>query len=207
MKQIKIDQPIVGYSVKKDKEPDKPVVPTKKLKRPEALSGVTLKIKKGGRDPYNLYMTINSREGTPFEVFFGGSHMESYQWMMATSRLISSGLRSIDPALNLEFYARELMLIHSDDGYFAGGKGGFVPSIAHHIGKTLLRYCRGEFTAAVAVDEPNVEVQLPTEAFEELDKPVDPPRGTQCTECKEFAVVTEGGCSKCTSCGAAGECG
>jgi len=201
----KIDQKIVAYKVltEEDKVPV-PEIP-KEFKRPEKLMGETWKLRNAA-ERYNLYMTINFYDGKVFEVFFDSSHTESAQWVKALSRMISALLRSPDENLNLEFVAKQLMMIHSDQGYHTGGPGGFVPGIVHHIGK-VLRSIKAPTDTGPSTEEVTVAI---TDDGEEVSKEEIEAKGKQCPECHEFTLVTEGGCTRCTNtenCDYLGDCG
>ena len=198
---IKIESKIIDQSVKKVE---------KKLKRPECLHGPSIKI---STPNYSLYMTINTNNGVPFEVFFNASGMEDKQWVEALALVISGGLRSCDSTQDVHFYAKQLMKVHSPQGYHTGGKGGWVPSVVFHIGKTLLRYNNDAFMPE-DVGEYNHDMPALNDITPEVKQTVVA-TGTECPKCHEFTLIKEGGCERCTNdhneqdepCGYMGECG
>lgn len=200
---IKIESKIVGWKVVKEnvatgEKVEEVLAEPPKLKRPDVLHGKTYKLK-NMNDNYNLYVTINRLEdGKPIEIFFSSSHQESNQWATALSRLSSALLRSYDSSFSLEFLAKELCMIYSDKGYFAGSKYKYVSGIVQHIGKLLLDIAK-EDKKALKNNTPAVE-----EKVEEIEA-----TGTQCPECGEMTLIKEGGCTRCTNseCGYMGECG
>jgi ribonucleoside-diphosphate reductase alpha chain len=194
---IKIDQKITKWSVVTEEQPQvtpepvPPPPPPKPLKRPVILEGATYKLKNSAQG-YNLYMTVNYLEDKPFEIFLDSSHTESSQWVKALSRLMSAMLRSPDPNLDVKFISRELMKVHSDQGYHAGGKGGFVAGIVQHIGKTLAHLEKGPQKPSQSVSEPSVAP--------EPEVSTTPAIGKSCPECGSDMVLMDG-CPTCTSCG------
>lgn len=196
---IKIDKKIVGYSVVKDntsnKEPPKPEVePTKPLKRPHVLEGSTYKLQNHAQN-YNLYMTVNYHEDEPFEIFLDSSHTDSAQWVKALSRLMSAMLRSPDPNLNIQFLSKELIKVHSDQGYHAGGKGGFVAGIVQHIGKTLAYIDKTRQKPSQSLTEPVAQESEPV-----VESDTHSRRDSPCPECGDNMVLMDG-CHQCTTCG------
>ena len=184
---LKIDQPIVGYSVVKQEEEITPppvvVVTEQPKKRPKVLYGETHKITNHAKG-YNLYLTINYNDGKPFEVFIDSSHTESVEFIKAISRMASAMLRTTH--FDLGFVAKELMKIHSDQGYHAGGKNGYVSGIVQHIGKTLLQVHKS-LSEKGTLPTPPVVVEEPSDGF------------LECPQCHEQTMVIMDGCPTCTS--------
>jgi len=205
----KIDKKIVGYKVLEKAEPqiiDKGPEPTKPLKRPEILNGHTVKIANHAEN-YNLYMTVNYHENKPFELFFDSSHTESTQWVKGLSRIASALLRSPDENLNMDYLSKQLMMVHSDQGYHTGGKGGYVPGIVHHIGKTLRDLKQPQLQPLV--DELDKIEETIEETIEEEIATLKDPAPGQCPDCHNFTLVVNDGCKRCKdkNCGYIGECG
>lgn len=200
---VKIDKKIVGYAVKKKdqptpeevKQPEIEPVQVKPLKRPPVLQGCTHKLTNFAKG-YNLYVTVNYLEDKPFEVFVDGSHTDATQWVKALARLMSAMLRSQDPRFDLEFIAKELIQIHSDEGYHAGGKGGYVAGVVQHIGKVLKEISHNRFTP----------IEIPSEINWEKPSVAPDANALTCPECGEKSYVMVDGCWTCKSCGAS-KCG
>ena len=183
---VKIDSPIISAEVVKKDEPK--VIERKK--RPEVLPGKTYKLTNHSRG-YNLYLTVNYLDNNPFEVFIDGSHTDATQWVKGISRLMSAMLRSTDTSFTLDFIGKELMKIHSDEGYHAGGKGGYVAGIVQHIGKTLLRIHKQGLEPSQKPLEEAVDTNpIPTPS-QDSSKPRDP-----CPECGEPMTKLDG-CLTC----------
>ena len=190
----KIESKIVSAQVVK---PDEPKVEEKKMevKRPTVLRGETHKLTNHAKG-YNLYLTVNYHEGKPFEVFVDGSHTDATEWVKSLSRLMSAMLRSHDETFNLEFIARELMLVHSSDGYHTGGKDGFVAGVVQHIGRVLLGIHKAGRTTDTT-PEPAAVTPEPTPVTHE---PM--PTGKDCPKCgAASSVIKLDGCDTCTECG------
>jgi len=156
---IKIDQKIVGYQIRDDKEKEQePVAEQKegrekaeiirmheKLERPEGmecLEGATYKIRTP-LDDHALYVTINDivlNAGTeheqrrPFEIFINSKNMDHFQWIVALTRVMSAVFRK---GGDVAFLAEELQAVFDPKGgYFKPG-GRFVPSIVADIGAVV----------------------------------------------------------------------
>jgi ribonucleoside-diphosphate reductase alpha chain len=193
---IKIDQPIVGWSVvttentpkPTEEKTTKPVEKEKLKKRPSVLQGETHKLTNHAKG-YNLYVTVNYNEGKPFELFIDSSHTDSVEFIKGIARLCSAMLRT--PHFDLEFVAKELMKIHSDQGYHAGGKNGFVPGIVAHIGKVLMSiHKQGIKSPTVDLEPSTVVEEVPTQGVETK----------ACPECSGDMIRLDG-CFTCRDCG------
>src|SRR5690625_197333 len=162
----KIDQKIVGYQIRDDKEKEQEHVAEQKegrekaeiirmhekLERPEGmecLEGATYKIRTP-LDDHALYVTINDivlNAGTeheqrrPFEIFINSKNMDHFQWIVALTRVMSAVFRK---GGDVAFLAEELQAVFDPKGgYFKPG-GRFVPSIVADIAAEIGRAsCRG----------------------------------------------------------------
>jgi len=141
-------------------------------KRPEILHGVTEKIRTGYG---NLYVTVNVKDGRPFEVFahIGKSGYTTMADTEAICRLISLALRSHVP---VEAVIRQLRGIGGSSQTFSGGAKVF--SIPDAIAQILHRH----FGGGDAADPDPVE-------FAEI-----------CPECNG-PMIFDSGCFSCPSCG------
>jgi len=103
-------------------------------KRPAVLNGITEKIKTGYG---NLYVTVNMREGRPFEVFaqIGKSGYSTMADTEAICRLISLSLRS---GVAVDKVIRQLRGIGGASQVFSGGSK--VASIPDAIAQVLERH-------------------------------------------------------------------
>jgi len=102
--------------------------------RPELLHGITSKIKTGFG---NLYITINTHNGRPFEVFaqIGKSGYDTMADTEAICRLISLALRS---GVDVEEITEQLRGIGGDTPVF--GSGGLIRSVPDAIAKVLQKH-------------------------------------------------------------------
>lgn len=102
--------------------------------RPETLQGITNKIKTGFG---NLYITINTLNGRPFEVFaqIGKSGYDTMADTEAICRLISLALRS---GIDVEVIIEQLRGIGGDSPVY--GAGGLIRSVPDAIAKVLHKH-------------------------------------------------------------------
>jgi ribonucleoside-diphosphate reductase alpha chain len=146
---------------------------TPKIKdRPETLQGVTQKIKTGYG---NLYVTVNTLDGEPFEIFaqIGKSGYSTMADTEAICRLISLALRSGVP---VEMIIEQLKGIGGSSPVF--GSGGLISSIPDAIAQVLHK----QFGNGRKIEK---ELDL-SEEF--------------CPDCKS-RIEHDGGCIVCRSCG------
>ncbi len=141
-------------------------------KRPDMLNGFTQKIKTGYG---NLYVTVNLRDGRPFELFahIGKSGYTTMADTEAICRLISLALRAHVPVHQI---IRQLRGIGGSSPVFSGGSK--VSSIPDAIAQVL----QGRFGSS-SESEPTAD---------------DP--GEICPECSA-AMIFDAGCFTCQACG------
>ncbi len=219
---IKIDNKIVGYTIKKDPselQDVQPAVPEREkmhedVARPDELRGYTYKIKTPLSD-HAMYITINNivlNEGTeheqeyPFEVFINSKNMEQFQWILALTRVISAVFRKGGDSV---FLAEELKQVFDPQGgYFKKG-GRFMPSLVAEIGEVLethmtkIGLIKAE-TLSEVHQELLAEKRAALEGAANADKvePGDYPPGAQlCKKCNVTAMVLMDGCMTCLNCG------
>jgi ribonucleoside-diphosphate reductase alpha chain len=118
-------------STKKEKVAEEKIAP---MERPASLTGITDKIKTGYG---NLYVTINSLDGKPFEVFaqIGKSGYSTMADTEAICRLISLALRS---GISVEQIIEQLIGIGGASPIYQ--EGGLVMSIPDAIAKVLNKH-------------------------------------------------------------------
>ncbi|MEM7501338.1 MAG: NrdJb [Pseudomonadota bacterium] len=155
----KIDNKIVGYTVKKPEEAaddavtapkpeNKPATESlgaevirmhERLERPEMLVGSTYKVKTPISD-HAMYVTINDiilNEGTefekrrPFEIFINSKNLDHYQWIVALTRIISAVFRK---GGDVTFLVDELKAVFDPRGGYWKPGGKFMPSIIAELG-------------------------------------------------------------------------
>ncbi len=102
--------------------------------RPETLQGITNKIKTGFG---NLYVTVNTLNGKPFEVFaqIGKSGYDTMADTEAICRLISLALRS---NVDVEVIIEQLRGIGGDAPVY--GSGGLIRSVPDALAKVLHKH-------------------------------------------------------------------
>ena len=122
-------------SAEKEAEPASKIIYKPKVEdRPDCLPGITEKIKTGYG---NLYVTINTKNGKPFEVFaqIGKSGFSTMADTEAVCRLISLSLRS---GLNVDDIIEQLVGIGGASPIYQNG--GVVMSIPDAIAKVLKKH-------------------------------------------------------------------
>jgi hypothetical protein len=159
----KIEQKIVGYSVKKSVEEEEQAAKPKyvkevadtgkaeiirmheKLERPEMLIGSTYKVKTPISD-HAMYVTINDiilNEGTefekrrPFEVFINSKNLDHYQWIVALTRIMSAVFRK---GGDVTFLVDELKAVFDPRGGYWKTGGTFMPSIIAELGLVVEKH-------------------------------------------------------------------
>ncbi len=152
---------------------DQAVLLNAKIKdRPEVLDGITTKIKTGYG---NLYITVNTLDGKPFEVFaqIGKSGYSTMADTEAICRLISLALRSGVPVDNI---VAQLKGIGGSSPVF--GNGGLISSIPDAIAIVL----NNQFGGGKAIEK-DIDINLEF-----------------CPDCGA-RIEHESGCVVCRSCG------
>ena len=192
----KIDQKIVGYKVLTDNDQVQHVIQEmhEGVERPDTLSGTTYKIKPQNLD-HAVYITINdmvlNNEAHPFEIFINSKNMESFQWVLAITRLISAIWRK---GGNTAFLIDELKAVcDPNGGYWSkiNGKGVFMKSVVSEIGFVIEKHLNRQ-TEIVIADNSNAE---------DVQWVVFPEHATLCPKCSIKAVVSADGCATCLNCG------
>lgn len=196
MTPTKIDQKIVGVSVKGDEpapvEAQAPVLLV--AERPRTVEGKTYKI--SPPDHASIYITINDIETPhgkrPVELFIVSRVQESYQWITLVTRLASAVFRQ--QALHKEYntFVVQEFLSTFDPGkqYFSSHyKGRFMNSLVMEIGLVMQDHLAGlglmdpvKHKGKPAI-EPAKEKQSneqPTRALQEENRPpADPSPPTE----------------------------
>jgi len=86
-------------------------------------------------DRARMYVTVNERDGKPFEVFIRYDLPGPFEWVFAVSILIS---RLLQAGVELEDIGRELQEIHSPvTNHIIPGTSETCPSTVARLGKTL----------------------------------------------------------------------
>lgn len=130
-----IDKKIVGYAVKPTTEAPKETL-KETTTRPEALHGITYKIKAPTLD-HALYITITDividGRPHPYELFINSKDIDNYQWVAALTRIVSAVFRK---GGEVAFLVDELKAIFDPKGGYYK-KGTYVPSLVAEIGHIL----------------------------------------------------------------------
>ncbi len=145
-----------------------------KKERPQVLNGFTEVVRTGHG---NLYVTVNTFEGKPFEVFvqIGKSGYTTMADAEAIGRLASLGLRAgIDPKQIVE----QLEGIGGDSPVFSEGK--LVMSIPDAVAAVLKSHFVGTDTTSASPKDKHL---------------------ARCPECDSPSLAFESGCVACKSCG------
>ena len=147
------------------------------IKRPLYLQGFTEVIKTGYG---NLYVTVNTMEGKPIEVFvqIGKSGYSTMADAEATGRLVSLALRS---GVNVKEVVEQLEGIGGSSPVFSDGK--LVMSIPDAIATVLKKHF-------VTPEQEELEIRRATDMNFE-----------NCPDCGDRALAFEQGCLTCRSCG------
>jgi hypothetical protein len=217
---IKIENKIVGYSIKKNEEEQPPAAPEREMMhedvaRPDELRGYTYKIKTPLSD-HAMYITINNivlNQGTeheqeyPFEVFINSKNMEQFQWILALTRVISAVFRKGGDSV---FLAEELKQVFDPQGgYFKRG-GRFMPSLVAEIGEVLETHMKKiglikdeELSEAhqALIAEKRAALEGDAANADTVDRGDFPPGAQLCKKCNVTAMVLMDGCMTCLNCG------
>lgn len=194
---LKIDQPITGWEVS-GKQPE---VMHEVLKRPEVLEGKTYKIKPPTEN-HALYITINNiviNAGTeheklmPFEIFAISKSMESFQWIVALTLVITAIFRK---GGDVAFLVHELKPIFDPKGgYFRKG-GKFMPSVVAEIGHIIEQHLI-EIGAMQGKKLDAAQAKYVANKLADSQQN----KGALCAKCGDNSVVILDGCATCVSCG------
>ena len=159
------------------------------VKRPQFLEGFTEVIKTGYG---NLYVTINTNEGKPFEVFvqIGKSGYTTMADAEATGRLVSLALRS---GISVKDVVEQLEGIGGSSPVYSEGK--LVMSIPDAIATVLKKHFVSESDTEKKTADEIRQANLFTTNAASRDIMLE-----VCPECGDRALVFESGCMTCRSC-------
>ena len=161
----------------------------KPVTRPRCLEGFTEAIKTGYG---NLYVTVNSHEGKPFEVFvqIGKSGFTTMADAEATGRLISLSLRS---GVDVRDVVEQLEAIGGSSPVFSGGE--VIMSVPDAIAKVLRsHFLTKEKTGNETTHPPAYANGAARGVSTDLIL-------EQCPDCGSKALAFESGCVTCRGCG------
>lgn len=181
---VAINQPITKAEV---------VTPTPKPpERPDALSGVTYKVKTPLSE-HALYITITDWNGRPFEMFINSKSMEHFQWIVALTRVVSAVFRH---GGEVTFLVEELRSVFDPKGgYFKKG-GRYMPSLVAEIGDVLEAHLTG---LGLMTKDDSLAKAAQVMVAEKLESGA--PGKSLCAKCGTKSVVILDGCATCLNCG------
>ncbi|MEM8554847.1 MAG: adenosylcobalamin-dependent ribonucleoside-diphosphate reductase, partial [Pseudomonadota bacterium] len=166
---------------------------TEPLDRPQALEGLTYKLKWPGSE-HAIYITLNditlNGRRLPFEVFINSKNMEHYAWTVALTRMISAVFRR---GGDVSFVVEELKAVFDPRGG-AWMEGKYIPSILAAIGGVIERhlveigFIEGEGMGLKT--DPRAEIET-----------MGAPRGKACESCGSYEMRMVEGCMTCANCG------
>ena len=175
------------------------------LQRPEELPSFTYRLKTPLAENA-FYITISDiilNEGTPhekrqpFEIFINSKNMESFQWIVALTRLTSAIFRK---GGDVAFIINELLAIYDPKGGYLGKGGIWVPSLVAEIGRIIERHF-----VKIGILKLDTELQdtirSKMQASDTELLPNGQPLGERCTKCHSNTVIVMEGCKYCTTCG------
>lgn len=178
-----------------------------KVKRPEILIGSTYKLKTPVTE-HALYLTINDivlNEGTefecrrPFEIFINSKNMDSFQWVVALTRVMSAVFRK---GGDIVFLVEELRNVFDPKGgYFKKG-GKYMPSIVAEIGEAIedhLIRCGLIEQPELSKEQKKLIEEKKTEIKSKNPSAMD--SASVCPKCHEKQLVILDGCKTCLNCG------
>jgi hypothetical protein len=227
----KIDRKITGYAVVQPTAEATPApVPVETgplidqmgehIERPEAMSGMTYKIKPPQVD-HAMYITINDvllNPGTPhehlhpFEIFINSKNMDQFQWVVALTRIMSAVFRK---GGDVTFVVEEMKAVFDPrGGYFRPG-GVYMPSLIAEIGDVVERHLKSiglikapELSASQRqlIADKRAAIEGKAAAPSAEDNGSFPASASVCPKCSVKALVLMDGCQTCLNC-AYSKCG
>ena len=164
------------------------------LDRPEALDGLTYKIKWPGSE-HAIYITINdiivNGHRRPFEVFINSKNMEHFAWTVALTRMISAVFRR---GGDVSFVVEELKAVFDPrGGAWVGGR--YIPSILAAIGGVIEEH----LVAIGFIDGAGAGLKADPHGIPAAG--AGQPRGPACSSCGSYEMRMIEGCMTCADCG------
>jgi hypothetical protein len=198
---VAINQKIVSWSVVGNEKTPQPAPTPVLMERAPVLSGKTYKLKTPISE-HSLYITINDCDGRPFEIFVNSKSLDSFQWTVALTRVMSAVFRH---GGEVNFLIEELRSVFDPRGGFFD-KGKYVPSLVAAIGDVLEQhlvslglYVKDDSLAVAA--KAMVEAKQAKAEQEPEDHSGYPDSAILCLYCTTKAVVLLDGCATCLACG------
>jgi hypothetical protein len=174
---IEIEGVIKSQKIVKDEENKKPI------NREESLEGTTYKIK-SPLSKHAIYVTINNKDGRPFEIFINSKNVDHFQWTIALTRVISAVMRTTNG--HCDFLVEELESVFDPNGGYFGtnswSKGKYMPSLVAEIGNVI-------------------KLHMGLQKPKKFNEGKEESKGVKCKSCGSSNTVLEEGCFKCLDCG------
>ncbi len=168
-------------------EPPKPTV---NPRRPKVLPGVTSKLK--WNDDPSYFLTLNVKDGVPYEIFINSKSTTHKQWTDAVSRLVTAIFHR---GGDISFLANELMQVTDPNGGAWIDKK-YVPSLVALLGHELQSHL---VTMGVVAHN---DVKPPEAPAAEPVREAEPKAlGETCPKCSAPTLIRKEGCKTCQSCG------
>ena len=182
---------------------------TQPLERPEALEGLTYKVR-WPESNHAIYITMNDimRGGhrVPFEIFINSKNMEHYAWTVALTRMISAVFRR---GGDVSFVVEELKAVFDPRGG-QWMEGRYVPSLLAAIGEMIEEHMvaigflpggpsDGEGAGQLSLGQ--LSLGLAAGMSGNQAPAADKPTAKGCPRCGVRSLVAREGCATCLSCG------
>lgn len=162
--------------------------------RPAILEGRTYKLRSPVYDAA-LYITINDiilnygtehEQKRPFEIFINSKAMESFQWIVALTRMISGVFRK---GGDVTFIVEELKAVNDPKGGY-WKKGQYIPSIVAEIAQVIEEHFI-QLGLIEVIEKPQKVKEINVQEL---------PAMRICPKCNMPTLTREAGCDKCLSC-------
>ncbi|MCK4979015.1 MAG: ribonucleotide-diphosphate reductase subunit alpha, partial [Candidatus Delongbacteria bacterium] len=167
-----------GTKTNEDRKAEEEAAGHRPMGRPDVMEGKTYKVNTGEG---TMYVTVNTDEGKPFEVFasIGKAGGNAAAMSEAISRMVSLSLRA---GVDINIIEKQLIGISGPAPVWHNGEQ--ILSMPDGIGKILKRYY-GDKVETPKTDEPKNTVVK---------------GGSICPKCNGGLIMQEG-CMTCLSCG------
>ena len=104
--------------------------------RPEIINGETYKLKMQGTTAITVYLTVNSIDEKPYEIFVNTKNAEMVEHLIATTKLVSLWLQKDLPIKDIA----EIFMEIASPFTSHMKKGGMSKSMYARIGEVLMTY-------------------------------------------------------------------
>lgn len=156
-------------------------------KRPETLSGSTHKLKWASMSA-SMFVTINYKDGRPYEIFFASKDAKFQDWMTGLTLMISNIFRNQPNPISIVNELKQVVSTH--DIQWIDSK--FYGSLVSRIGSII----EADFIKNGIIPNPD----MPKEP-QEASPPSNAIKREICPSCRAPAFVHKEGCKSCEACG------